>query len=105
MMRMIAVGKASQSGTLCASISPLNAVVARRTELRAKARSKSMCQFFKLRSMEHPISLHHARGHRLVQPGYDRYRIATLPFVGERGKLAMIGSSAAVSYTHLRAHE
>jgi hypothetical protein len=36
-MRIIAVGMASQSGTLCASTSPLKAVVARRTELRAKA--------------------------------------------------------------------
>jgi hypothetical protein len=37
MMRMIAVGRASQNGTLCASTSPLKAEVARRTELRAKA--------------------------------------------------------------------
>jgi hypothetical protein len=36
-MRMIAVGRASHSGTLCAKTSPLNAVAARRTELRAKA--------------------------------------------------------------------
>jgi hypothetical protein len=36
-MRMITVGRASQNGTLCASTSPLNAIVARRTELRAKA--------------------------------------------------------------------
>jgi len=36
-MRMIAVGRPSQSGTLCENTSPLNAVEARRTELRAKA--------------------------------------------------------------------
>jgi hypothetical protein len=36
-MRMIAVGRAIESGTLSASTSPLKAMVARRTELRAKA--------------------------------------------------------------------
>jgi hypothetical protein len=36
-MRMITIGRASQNGTLCASTSPLNAMVARRTELRVKA--------------------------------------------------------------------
>jgi hypothetical protein len=47
-MRMIAVGNASQSETLWENTSPLNAMVARRTELRAKACSKGMCQFFEL---------------------------------------------------------
>ena len=90
---MIAVGNASQSGTLWENTSPLNAVVARRTELRAKACSKGMCQFFELCGMKHPISLHRVCGNCLIRPGYDRHCVASLAFVGERRVLAVMANA------------
>ena len=86
---MITVGSASQSGTLCASTSPLNAVAARRTELMVKARSKSMCQFFKLCGTEHAIGMYHACRNLLIRPRHNRHRIALLVIVSEREPLAV----------------
>ena len=91
---MITVGNASQSGTLCASMSPLNAVVARRTELMVKARSKSMCQFFKLRGVEYPIGLHWACRSLLIRPWHNRHGIASLVVVNEREALAVLGTTS-----------
>src|SRR5262245_31374382 len=93
MVRMIAVGSASQTGTLWENTSPLNAVVARRMELRAKACSKGMCQFFELRGMKHPISVNRVCGNSLIRPGYDRHCVTSLTFVDERRVLVIMANT------------